>query len=194
MKASWVPAIAGMTDLKMNEFDIAFEPVAEKDYPLLRRWLNAPHIREWWGDPETELVHIVDMVEGRDTTRPYIFHVDGAPTGYIQVWRIGPHQTEAWSKDNPWLMELPPRAVGVDLSIGEADMLAKGIGSAVLRRFVAMLKAEGHTAIIIDPDPKNSRAVRAYAKAGFTPVPHLAGRTDGVLIMQHDLTSNEMSP
>ena len=183
-----------MTDLDMTEFQISFEPVAERHYPLLRRWLNAPHVRQWWGDPETELGHIVDMVEGRDTTRPYIFHVNGEPTGYIQVWLIGPHQTEAWSKDNPWLMELPSHAVGVDLSIGEADRLAKGIGSAVLRCFVDKLKAEGHTAIIIDPDPENSRAVRAYGKAGFTPVPHLAGRTDGVLIMQHVLAANEINP
>jgi RimJ/RimL family protein N-acetyltransferase len=178
----------------MAEFHITFEPVAETHYPLLRRWLNAPHIREWWGDPDTELGHIVEMVEGRDTTRPYIFHVNGAPTGYIQVWLIGPHQTKDWLKDHPWLRDLPPHAVGVDLSIGKADKLSKGIGSTVLRRFVAMLKAEGHTAIIIDPDPENTRAVRAYVKAGFRPVPHLAGRTAGVLIMQHHSPANESTP
>jgi aminoglycoside 6'-N-acetyltransferase len=178
----------------MTQFRITFEPVAEKHYPLLTRWLNAPHIREWWGDPETELGYIVDMVEGRDTTRPYIFSVNGAHVGYIQVWRIGPHQTDEWTKDNPWLMELPSQAVGVDLSIGEADKLSNGIGSAVLRRFVENLKAEGHTAIIIDPDPANSRAVRAYAKAGFRPIPHLAGRTDGVLVMQYQSPANEIGP
>jgi RimJ/RimL family protein N-acetyltransferase len=178
----------------MAEFNIAFEPVAAKHYPLLKRWLSAPHWREWWGEPETEFAYIVEMVGGRDTTRPYIFHVNGAPTGYIQVWLIGPHQTEDWIRDNPWLMDLPRHAVGVDLSIGEADKLSKGIGSAVLCRFVAMLKAEGHTAIIIDPDPGNGRAVRAYAKAGFRPIPHLAGRTTGVLIMQHDSTVNESTP
>jgi RimJ/RimL family protein N-acetyltransferase len=178
----------------MSELHINFEPVAEKHYPLLKRWLHAPHIREWWGEPDIELGYIVDMVEGRDTTRPYIFHVDSEPTGYIQVWRIGPHQTEDWTKDNPWLMELPSHAVGVDLSIGEADKLSKGIGPAVLRRFVDKLKAEGHTAIIIDPDPANNRAVRAYAKAGFKPVSNLAGRTEGVLIMQHDSTANEINP
>jgi RimJ/RimL family protein N-acetyltransferase len=177
----------------MTQFHINFEPVTEKHYPLLKRWLRAPHIRQWWGDPNTELGYIVDMVEGRDTTRPYIFHVNGEPTGYIQVWRIGPHQTEVWSKDNPWLMELPSHAVGVDLSIGEADKLSNGIGSAVLRRFVDMLKAEGHSAIIIDPDPANNRAVRAYSKAGFKPVPELAGRTKDVLIMQYDSTANEIN-
>jgi RimJ/RimL family protein N-acetyltransferase len=178
----------------MAELHITFEPVAEKHYPLLKRWLKAPHIREWWGEPETEFGYIVDMVEGRDPTKPYIFYVNGEPTGYIQVWPVGPHQTEVWTKDNPWLMELPSHAVGVDLSIGEADKLSKGIGSAVLQQFVDKLKAEGHTAIIIDPDPANARAVRAYTKAGFKPMPVLAGRGKDVLIMQHHPTANEINP
>jgi aminoglycoside 6'-N-acetyltransferase len=173
---------------------ISFVPVAPEHLPMIHRWLHAPHIREWWGEPETELGYIVDMVEGRDSTKPYIFYVNGEPTGYIQVWFIGPHQTEEWSKENPWLMKLPSHAVGVDLSIGEESKLSKGIGSAVLRQFVGMLKAEGHTAIIIDPDPENMRAVRAYTKAGFRPVPHLEGSTQGVLIMQHESNTNEINP
>ena len=178
----------------MAELHINFEPVAGKHYPLLKRWLHAPHIREWWGEPETELGYIVDMVEGRDSTKPYIFYVNGEPAGYIQVWFVGPHQTEEWSKDNPWLMELPSHAVGVDLSIGEEHNLSNGIGSAALHQFVGMLKAAGHSAIIIDPDPENGRAVRAYTKAGFRPVPHLAGSAKGVLIMQYDSNLNEMNP
>jgi RimJ/RimL family protein N-acetyltransferase len=48
--------------------------------------------------------------------------------------------------------------------------------------------------IIIDPDPKNTRAVRAYTKAGFKPVPNLAEKTQGVLIMQHESNTNEINP
>ena len=48
-----------------------------------------------------------------------------------------------------------------------------------------MLRAQGRETIIIDPDPANLRAVRAYEKAGFRPVPALGDRTDKVLIMQH---------
>ena len=161
---------------------------------MINGWLHAPHIREWWGEPETELGYIVDMVEGRDSTKPCIFYINGEPTGYIQVWFIGPHQTEEWSKENPWLMELPFHSVGVDLSIGEESKLSKGIGSAVLCQFVDMFKAEGHTAIIIDPDRENRRAVRAYTKAGFRPVPQLEGSTQGVLIMQHESNTNEINP
>jgi RimJ/RimL family protein N-acetyltransferase len=166
--------------------DIAFRPTAAADFAMLDDWLRRPHWREWWGDPDVEHGHIKDMVEERDKTcRPFIFTIGGVPAGYIQVWRIGPHQVPAWADDNPWLMKLPSDAVGVDLSIAHPDRLSQGVGSAVLKAFVAKLRAEGHDAIIIDPDPENGRAVAAYRKAGFRPVPHLEGRTEGVLIMQH---------
>jgi RimJ/RimL family protein N-acetyltransferase len=166
--------------------DVGFRPVNRDDYGLLQTWLNAPHMREWWGEPEEELGFIRDMVEGRDTTRPYLITLDGRPVGYIQCWYIGPHQTDEWTGDNPWLLELPADSVGVDLSIGEPDLVSRGIGTAALKTFIAMLRAEGHANIVIDPDPKNERAVRAYTKAGFCPVPKLEGRYDDVLIMQFD--------
>ena len=170
---------------------IGFKPVGPEHYPLLRAWLDAPHMRQWWGDPEEELGFIRNMVEGRDTTRPFLIMLDGEPVGYIQCWFIGHHQNEEWIGDHPWLLELPPETVGVDLSLGDADRLSQGIGSAALHGFVAMLRAEGHHVIIIDPDPANVRAVRAYRKAGFEPIPELEGRTgDDVLIMQHHLKAN----
>ena len=165
---------------------ITFLPVQPEHLSLLRAWLAEPHMLEWWGDPETELSYIRDMIEGRDTTRPFLIALDGRPVGYIQYWFVGHHQNEPWITDHPWLLELPADAVGVDLSLGDPDTLSKGIGSAALTAFVAMLRNEGHVTILIDPDPDNARAVRAYWKAGFRPVPHLQGRTGDVLIMQHD--------
>lgn len=164
---------------------IGFAPVTSADLPLLRTWMDAPHWRRWWGDPDAELALIADMVEGRDTTRPYLFSLDGKPVGYIQVWQIRDHQTPRWIAEEPWLADVPADAVGVDLSIGDAANLSKGLGSRALQAFVAMLLEEGHRTILIDPDPANARAVAAYRKAGFVPVPHLDGHTDGVLIMQY---------
>jgi len=177
----------------MKSGRIGFEAVEARHYPLLRGWLSQPHIREWWGDPDTELGHIRDMVEGRDTTRPFLILEDGIPVGYIQYWFIGHHQNQSWLTDHPWLAELPREAVGVDLSIGEPDKLSKGLGSEALTAFVAMLRASGHETIVIDPDPNNARAVRAYRRAGFHPVPSLLGRTGDALIMQHRLKMEAMS-
>ena len=165
-------------------FDIAFRPLRSDDLPLLARWLAQPHWQEWWGEPEAEVEIIRAMVEGRDPCRPYLFTVDGEPTGYLQLWRVALNLDPDSLAASPWMAEVPTDAVGVDLSIGDADKLSRGIGSAALRRFARMLWAQDNRTILIDPHPDNLRAVAAYRKAGFSPVPHLEGRTPGVLIMQ----------
>jgi len=165
---------------------IAFEPVEERHLALLRSWIERPHVRQWWGEPEVEIAMIRDMVEGRDSTRPYIVVVNGEPAGYIQCWFIGHWQNEPWIADNPWLGELPKDAIGVDITIGREDLLSKGIGSRALRQFVDGLRSQGYHTIIIDPDSENHRAVRAYEKAGFRVLPELLGRSGNSLIMKHE--------
>ena len=156
---------------------------------------------DWW-DPKgssamlhklnpVRLAYIRDMIEGRDDTcSPFLIMLDGEPAGYIQVWRIGPHQIPAWTAESPWLLEVPAEAVGVDLSLADSQRLSQGIGSAALRQFAVSLLAQDHETILIDPDPDNGRAVAAYRKAGFRAVPHLEGRTPGVLIMQFQQDSD----
>ncbi|WP_417770039.1 GNAT family N-acetyltransferase [Stappia sp.] len=170
---------------------IGFRAVTLADLPLLAGWMETPHWRRWWGDPATELGYIRDMVEGRDTTEPYLFTLDGRDTGYIQLWHLADNRTPETVAESPWLSELPEGTVGVDLSIGDAGDLSKGIGTAALEGFVAELRRRGLERIIIDPDPENGRACRAYEKAGFRPVAHLAGRTGDALIMEHVAGSGE---
>jgi aminoglycoside 6'-N-acetyltransferase len=46
-------------------------------------------------------------------------------------------------------------------------MLGRGHGSAFIRVFADQLLASGIPRVVIDPDPANTRAIRAYEKAGF---------------------------
>jgi RimJ/RimL family protein N-acetyltransferase len=171
--------------------DYEFRALSSADLPLMRGWLERPHMREWWGEPEEEIGYIRDMIEGRDTTRPFVFSVRGEPVGYIQYWSIGDHQNATWIADHPWLSELPADAIGVDLSIGDAEKLSQGIGSGALRAFSQHLVGQGRRTIIIDPDPENRRAVRAFEKAGFRAIPKLADRTGDALIMQYDVKESD---
>ena len=150
-----------------SERDIRFAPVTPADYPTLRRWLDNEHVLEWWDEPESALGKIREMVEGRDTTRPFVFSCDGEPAGYIQSWSVGDEVAGGNAPDAPWLLDLPKDAVGVDLFIGEAGQLGRGLGTATMRAFLSRLFAEGVTTVVIDPDEANFRAVRAYEKAGF---------------------------
>ncbi|MEM7462410.1 MAG: GNAT family N-acetyltransferase [Pseudomonadota bacterium] len=177
--------------MKPNKPEISFRPVVQQDYRRLKSWMELPHWREWWGEPETELGLIREMVEGRDSTRPYLFLIDGVETGYIQYWIVKDHQNAEWVAKHPWLAELPANSIGIDLSIGDEKNLSKGLGSAVLKAFTKMLATKGYQTMIIDPDVNNLRAIRAYEKAGFSFVPSLEAIASDVHIMQLEL--NEKS-
>lgn len=167
--------------------DITFRPVTADDLSLLRGWMEQPHWQEWWGPVEAELAGIRAKIEGRDSTRPFLFLLDGEPCGYIQYWLVSDQLNPEGLAEGPWLTELSADAVGIDMSIGDGANLSQGIGSRVLAAFVDCLRAEGHRHFVIDPHPANARAIAAYTKAGFSPVPELEGRYDGVLIMQYGI-------
>lgn len=171
-------------------FKISFRPVTLHDLPILRDWMERPHWREWWGDPETECNYVRDMIEGRDSTKPYFICLDGQPAGYIQVWYSADQRIEPWLTEAPWLLDLPDEAVGVDLSLADPANVSRGIGSAALAAFVAMLRTWGHTEIYIDPEPRNRRAVRAYERAGFRVYEPLRGKSGDSLILRHEVTED----
>lgn len=165
---------------------INFRQVTQHDLPLLEKWMAQPHWQEWWGETEEEIGYIIDMLDGRDTTRPFIFQVNGSDAGYIQYWRPADQLFEPWLSQAPWMMQLPEGAIGVDMSIGNADLLSKGIGSRVLSAFIAKLRDKEFTEIYIDPDPANKRAIRAYEKAGFRAISSIVDPTGDCLIMRHE--------
>lgn len=137
-----------------------FRSVKESDLPLLRRWLFGPHLVEWWGDPDAALEEIRQAMDDI-ATEPLIVELDGRPIAYLQSY--DPHLED----DHPY-QDQPTGTLGLDISIGPPDMLSRGHGSAIIRQFVEQLFEEGAPRVIIDPDPANLRAIRAYEKAGFT--------------------------
>ena len=62
-----------------------------------------------------------------------------------------------------------PDAVNCDLLIGEVDFAHRGLGGPMLRRFLreVVFSDPRFTTCIIDPQPENASAIRAYEKAGF---------------------------
>lgn len=122
------------------------------DLPLFRNWLKADHLTAWFGSWTPEL--------DRQDVRSWLVSLDEAPLGFIQDYRIGDFT------DHP-LAALPPDARGIDQFIGPAEMLGQGHGPGFIRAHVARLRQEGAPAIGTDPDPANTRAIRAYEKAGF---------------------------
>jgi aminoglycoside 6'-N-acetyltransferase len=144
-----------------------FEPLAEEHLPMLHGWLKQPHVRRWWGDPDEELALIRSIPEEDDGTEGFVVFFDHEPVGYVQSWRPANFRGTHWVEEAPWLSEVPPDTMGIDVFIGPANLIAQGVGPRIIRAFAERLFALGAPRLIIDPDEANRRAIRAYEKAGF---------------------------
>ncbi|HEY8448003.1 MAG TPA: GNAT family N-acetyltransferase [Thermomicrobiales bacterium] len=151
----------------LDPAQIGFRPLRHEDLPLMHRWLNHGPALKWYGLRPTTLDEIVaeyaPMITGEDPTRAFLVTYADRPIGYIQTYLI---------RDEPDYQAAtgaPDDAAGVDLFIGEPDFLYRGLGPALLRRFLAeIVFADDRVGqVIIGPHPENASAIRAYAKVGF---------------------------
>jgi aminoglycoside 6'-N-acetyltransferase len=128
---------------------VVLRPLAQGDEAELRRIHATPGVVRWWGAAEEDFPW-----DEPESTRLTI-EVDGAVAGLIQFSE-----------------ELEPRYrhAGIDLFV-DPELHGRGIGTEAVRRVVRHLIDErGHHRITIDPATDNAAAIRAYEKAGFTPV------------------------
>lgn len=158
-----------------------FRPLARADLPLLHAWLQRPHVARWWGSPTSLRELEQDYLSPQalaGSTRAYIALWDGAPLGFIQSY-VARGSGGGW-----WADETDPGVRGIDQFLADADRLGQGLGSAMVRAFVATLfRDPAVTRVQTDPDPHNLRAIRAYAKAGFRPLREVATPDGPALLM-----------
>ena len=137
----------------------ALRPVSADDLSMLRRWLESPQARQWWGDPDEQYALIEEDL-ANPLMRMRIVSADARPFAYVQDYDVG-----SWPQ--PHLADLPTGTRAIDTFIGEPSMLGQGHGSGFLRLVASQLIAGGAPCVVIDPDVDNVRARRAYARAGF---------------------------
>lgn len=137
----------------------AFPRVTRVHYPLLRGWLAQPHVRAWWGDPEEEIALIDEDIDHGPTDMRLVT-LAGHPFAYVQDY-----PAHHWNA--PQFAPFPPGTRGVDTFLGDPAYLGQGHAPRYLRQRCGDLIAEGATTVVIDPDPDNERALRAYRRAGF---------------------------
>ncbi len=133
--------------------------VPDRDIALLESWLHRPHVSRWWGDPHKALVE-VSQPPARGGEE--LIAVDGAPVGYVR-WQVPARE----DLDAAGLHEVPDDVIDIDIAIGEADLVGRGVGSRALSILRERLERGGARTVMLATSVDNSRAVRAYEKAGF---------------------------
>ena len=142
----------------MSEY--VFERMRAEHLPLVRQWRSQPHVRRWWGEPDQEPEE--DKLD-HPNIDALVASLAGRPFAFLQDYVV-----HAW--DPHPFSHLPQGSRGIDLYIGEADLVGRGHGTALVRQYVQQRFAAGTPAIGIDPHPDNHAARRAFEKAGFEQV------------------------
>jgi aminoglycoside 6'-N-acetyltransferase len=146
-----------------------FAPLSEEHLDLIRRWLLEPHVKRWWDDgvktpyPDAVIADYREAIQGNDPTYHYLAEIDGKAVGMFQHYRIADDPEYAKA------LALGEDAVGVDLFIGEPELIGRGHGPAMLRQFLrdVAFPFHGLDVCVIGPSVKNLAAIGAYAKIGF---------------------------
>jgi aminoglycoside 6'-N-acetyltransferase len=142
---------------------VSLRPIAPSDLPELLRWLSEPEVVEFWGPPPQSIEDIREYVEPDDLSPTWrlIIEERGTPLGLIQYWHQYPDTDSSWT-------------AGIDILLGEPGARNRGVGVEAIRILLRYLfEVKQLRRVTIDPEPRNSRAIRAYEKVGF--------RFDGVL-------------
>ncbi|MEU3412024.1 GNAT family N-acetyltransferase [Streptomyces sp. NPDC006658] len=129
-------------------------PATDAHLPLLAHWFADPEfVRNWGGQPLTrEEVAAKYTGRRRPEVESFLILAQTVPVGYVQYAPDGPRQGGID-------MVLVPQAQG------------RGLGPDAARALIRHLHTVlGWTRMTVDPEASNSRAIRAWAKAGFHPV------------------------
>jgi aminoglycoside 6'-N-acetyltransferase len=145
----------------------------DADHRLIVGWRAQPNVHEWWDpddpapDLETVRAHYGARARGEDPTTACILELGGAPIGYLQFYRW-----LAWPEEATALeVDADEDTFGIDLFIGEPDLVGRGLGTRVVSLICAHLERDhGASAVALTTETTNLRAQRAYEKAGFRKV------------------------
>lgn len=177
---------------------ITFKPLHESHFPLLLKWLEAPHVKKWWDQDVTYTMDFVhekyssyvkgNKLEGgmQKPIQAFIIYSDQNPVGYIQIYNA------YYFPRSKALLGLPSNLGAFDIFIGEEEVLKQGLGSKAISQFLE-LHGNQYSYIFADPDSNNLAAIKCYEKAGFKKVSEQADTGEVWMIKDLSLRNDPLS-
>lgn len=143
------------------------------DIARMTRWLNEPHVKQWW-DPDNPPMTVDraattyrERAHPSSPTTPCVVELDGRPIGYVQFYRWASRPGEAGEMSIPFGED----SYGLDIFIGEADALEDGLGSHAVDLLCRhLLEDRDASDVTLTTELADLRAQRAYENVGFRKV------------------------
>ncbi|HXN14965.1 MAG TPA: GNAT family N-acetyltransferase [Usitatibacter sp.] len=147
--------------------DIDFRPLAADDLAALFLWLGQPHVSKWYAPAPTSFAEVVakygPRTEPGSAVRAFLIVFNGVDAGYIQTYAID------LFPDYAAQLGCEPGVAGMDLFLGDTQLLHRGLGPQIVRRFVEAIVfgQDQAPACVAGPTEGNAASIRAFEKAGF---------------------------
>lgn len=139
-------------------------PATPADVPTLIRWDTQPHVVEAVGPDAGQFDWAAEIPRCVDWRAILIGEADNRPVGVVVIIDPAREESHYWGDVGPGLR-------AIDIWLGEAGDLGRGLGSTMLRQALARCFADPSVgAVLVDPLARNSRAHRFYQRLGFRPV------------------------
>jgi aminoglycoside 6'-N-acetyltransferase len=149
---------------------LTWRRLTEPDLPLLRRWLDQPHVARWWNHettPEAVARDFGPATRGEEPAEDLVVLLDGVPVGLVQRYRYGEYP-EYLAELAP-VLEVDPEAVGIDYLVGELALVGRGLGTRIVRAIVEATWTDhpAAPAVVVPVSAANHASRRVLEKAGL---------------------------
>lgn len=177
---------------------ILFERASVAYKEVVLKWLNEPHIKEFWDNSPEHGDDIIIFMNGRKKPSPYyggmfsywIGKINSNPFALIMTSVVEDIPT---LKDS-WRQQLSKTGTtySIDFCIGNVEFLGRGLAASTLKAFVDYFQNnvdEKADTFIIDPNENNPRAKHVYEKAGFKTISKFKRRDEVFYLMVMSLAN-----
>ena len=136
----------------------------DRDLALLHSWMNDPEVARFWR-MAWPLEQIATYLHGQDRSAhstPYLGELDGVPMSYWELYRadLDPLAEHYSAREHD---------AGLHLLLGPAECRGRGLAVDLLSAVSSwQLDVDPRAArVVAEPDVQNTRAIRAFERAGF---------------------------
>jgi aminoglycoside 6'-N-acetyltransferase len=149
---------------------ITWRRVGEADFPLLRRWLEQPHVARWWNHETSAEAVARDFgpaARGEEPSEDLLILLDGVPLGLVQRCLLDDYPEDL--AELAAIVDVPSRAVSIDYLIGDPLQVGRGLGPRMIQAVIARTWDEypGTSAVLVPVVAANRVSWRALEKAGL---------------------------
>ncbi len=136
----------------------SFRRVTQDDLPRLRAWLDAPHVKVWWGDAEKQAALIKQDMDNPKIVMQMVELV-GQPFAYI-------HHHDAHAFPMPEYADLPRGTRVIGTFVGSPEYLGQGHAVGYIDAHLRDLRLH-YPMVAVAANTTDTRTIGIYNQAGF---------------------------